>query len=260
MLMNWQTHGGRGPHLLLVHGFLCSAAQWECNLDGLREHCQPITVDLLGHGRSKAPEQAQPYHPDAYVARFEDIRSQLGVESWFVLGYSMGAGLTMRYAQQQPNRITGHLFTNSTSALSDAAGQAKMAEHGATQSARIRAEGRSAIEKLAVHPRRANHLDQGIKRTLLSEAELLDPTGIAQTLTVTIPALSMRESCQKIAPPGLLLWGTRERRFAPFAEYAIAAMPGLNVAQLDSGHGVNMEEPERFNQRVTEFIQQCRTS
>ncbi|MGI9324356.1 MAG: alpha/beta fold hydrolase [Pseudomonadales bacterium] len=260
MLLNWQTHGGHGPHLLLVHGFLSSAAQWQCNLEGLRQHFQPVTVELLGHGGSAAPEDDEPYLPDTYVAQFDAIRTQLSADSWFLLGYSMGAGLTIRYAQQHPQHVLGHAFTNSTSAFADAKQQASMQSYGEQQASQIIEQGRPAIERLAVHPSRAMSLDPSIKAALVADAARLDPVGVAQTLRHTLPGISVREQLGSNSTPALLLWGQRERRFKPLAQYASQHMPKLSVINLPAGHGVNMEQPVVFNEHLAEFKQQCLTS
>jgi 2-succinyl-6-hydroxy-2,4-cyclohexadiene-1-carboxylate synthase len=109
---------GSRPHLLLVHGFLSSRAQWRPNLAALAEVSTPVTVELLGHGRSASPADPAQYAVAAYVRRFEALRRELGAERWFVCGQSFGAGLTIRYALEHPGRITGQVFTNSMSGLS----------------------------------------------------------------------------------------------------------------------------------------------
>lgn len=260
MLLNWQTHGGDGPHLLLVHGFLSSSAQWNCNLEGLRQHFRPVTVELLGHGGSAAPSDDEPYLPDTYVAQFDAIRTQLGTESWFLLGYSMGAGLTIRYGLKHPQHTLGHAFTNSTSAFADAKQRSNMQSHGEQQAGRIIEQGQSAIERLAVHPSRAMSLDPSIKAALVADAARLDPLGVAQTLRHTIAGINVREQISDNSAPALMLWGQRERRFKPLAEYVSQHMPNLSVVTLAAGHGVNMEEPEVFNAHLADFKQQCLTS
>ncbi|MCY3794140.1 MAG: alpha/beta fold hydrolase, partial [Gammaproteobacteria bacterium] len=153
MRLHWQVHPGTGPYLLLVHGFLMGPNQWHPNLAALSAVCQPVVVDLLGHGRSPAPEDASCYQPSAYVETFETIRQALGTERWLLCGYSLGAGLTMRYALLHPHRIIGHAFTNSTSALADAEQVALWQAEGEASAGRILAGGRKAIERIPVHPR-----------------------------------------------------------------------------------------------------------
>ena len=101
----FKVHPGNGPYLLLVHGFLSSSAQWLANLKELSTVCKPVTVDLWGHGRSPAPRDKIHYSPQAYAEQFEQIRQQLGIERWFVCGYSLGAGLSIRYAHDYPLNV-----------------------------------------------------------------------------------------------------------------------------------------------------------
>src|SRR5450759_2376488 len=124
--------GGRGPHLLLVHGFLSSRAQWRPNLAALKRHVRPVIVELWGHGRSPVPEDPAAYRVASYIDAFDAIRRELGVDRWLVCGQSFGAGLTIRYAHSHPAHVIAQIFTNSVSALS-APGER---EDGADQMAR----------------------------------------------------------------------------------------------------------------------------
>src|SRR3954453_2438210 len=93
-----EVHDGDGPPALLVHGMLSSRAQWLLNLDALRSVCTPVVLELWGHGRSPTPEDPGAYAPEAYGETFDAIRRDLGVDRWFLIGQSLGAALTMRYA------------------------------------------------------------------------------------------------------------------------------------------------------------------
>ena len=181
-LPHWHVHPGDGPHLLLVHGFLSSSAQWMLNIEALRSLCTPVTVELFGHARSPSPTDRRCYEPDYYVRCFEAIRTALGVQRWFVLGYSLGAGLTLRYAFQHPHRVIGHLFTNSTSGLADAAQQDAWRTGASETAAKIRTGGLAAMDRIPVHPRHARTLPDTVHAALLADAELHDPEGIALTM------------------------------------------------------------------------------
>ena len=260
VLPDWKTHGGQGPHLLLVHGFLSSRAQWLLNLESLATGCQPVTVELFGHNRSPSPVDPNCYHPDYYVRCFETIRMALGIEQWFVLGYSLGAGLTLRYALDHPSSIHGHFFTNSTSGLADAQRQQEFRANSGEAARRIRVGGRAAMEKIPVHPRHGWRLPKPVYDALAVDADGHSPEGIANTLEFTNPESSMRSRIGENVRPACMIWGSKERRFQDLAEHARAQMPGLETATLDAGHGMNMEAPEAFNKAVLEFIDRCPTS
>ena len=250
----WEAHPGHGPCLLLVHGFLMSREQWRLNLESLARVCRPVVVELWGHGRSPAPDDAAAYHPDAIVAQLETIRRRLGESQWMVCGYSLGAGLTLRYALDYPERITAQVFTNSTSALAEPAQQDMWREQGLASRDRIIAEGIPAIDRIAVHPRHARHLPDTVKVPLLADAARHTPLGIANVMAHTTPAISIRSRIMNNTCPTLLIQGLRETRFSPFALYALEHMPVLGHAGLDTGHGVNMEDAAGFNQTLATFI------
>ncbi len=257
---HWETHGGSGPHLLLVHGLLSSRAQWSLNIAALQKFCQPVSLELFGHGRSPSPEDPDCYRPSHYLKCFEVIRAALGVEQWFVLGYSLGAGLTIRYAVEQPHRVIGHIFTNSTSGLADKQQIADWRDSAAEVAAGIRSGGHAAMERIPVHPKHARKLPQSVVAQLVQDAALHNPEGMASTLEITNPEVSARALISSNPRPALLIFGTRERRFQAHKAYVEANMPQLTIAELDAGHGMNMEAADAFNKAVQTFVSACLTS
>ena len=137
------VHPGEGPPMLLMHGFLSSRAQWVANLEALAAVCTPVTMELLGHGRSEAPSDPAAYAAATYVRRFETLREMLGADRWLVCGQSFGAGLTLRYALEHPNRVIGQVFTNSLSGVLPTRGTPEARE---AQAADIEARGQAALE------------------------------------------------------------------------------------------------------------------
>ena len=253
----WQAHPGSGPFLLLVHGFLSSRAQWTPNLDALGKVCQPVVVELFGHGRSPAPQRGAAYAPDSYVAAFDAIRQRLGVERWFICGYSLGGALTLRYALAHPGRVRGQIFTNSMSAFASAALSKQWAAEAEQAGQRIANGGLATIERIAVHPRHARRLPEDVHRTLVADAALLKPLGIAKTLRFTTPFASVRDAVCRNRVPSLLACGRFEKRFRPHRAFAEAAMPHLQVVELDAGHAVNMQDAAGFNRAASAFIASC---
>ena len=252
----FQVHPGKGPFLLMVHGFLSSSAQWLANLAALGEVCRPVTAELWGHGRSPAPADPAHYSPAAYVQQFDQIRRQLGADRWFLCGYSLGAGLTIRYACEQPEHVYGHIFTNSNSALADTPLIDEWLATASKSADNIRAGGIAAIDRIPVHPRRARNVPTVVKAQLLEDCANLKPEGVASTLQHTNPFTSIRDLAPTNPRPVLLCHGTKERRFAENQAWAKAHMQNLSVVEIDAGHGVNMEGAADFDRHVCNFIRQ----
>ena len=250
----WEVCDGDGPYLLLIHGFLSSRAQWQPNVVALGDVCRPVLMELYGHGRSPAPRLASPYETSSYAHTIDAIRKQLGVATWFVCGYSLGAAISIRYALDYPHRIRGHVFTNSASAFAEPR-LADAWRAGARESAqRIRSGGHAALERIAVHPRHATRLPKALYKNLVADAALIDPLGIANAMEYTMPTASVRAELAANSKPALLVCGRFEKRFAAHRAYAEAVTPQLAIADVDSGHAVNMTAADAFNSAVAAFV------
>jgi pimeloyl-ACP methyl ester carboxylesterase len=101
---------GHGPPIVLVHGFSSSLERdWRRNgwIDFLVDDGrQVIGLDLRGHGSS-----GKPHSPEAYAAnQIPDdvlaVMDSLGIERGDVMGYSMGALVTLNLLARRPDRFS----------------------------------------------------------------------------------------------------------------------------------------------------------
>jgi pimeloyl-ACP methyl ester carboxylesterase len=249
-----EVHGGDGPFLLLVHGILSGRSLWQPNLAALARVARPVVVELWGHGRSPSPEDSAPYHPDAYVRAFEELRAELGADRWLVCGQSFGAALTLRYALDHPESVIAQVFTNSASALGDAEWVARIRDAVPAIADEIERDGSAAIERLPIHPCHARRIPAEYREAVLADAALVAPRGLAQTFRHGVPGSSVSARLGENRVPTLLVCGERELGFRPHRELAEREMPQLEVVGVDAGHGVNLEAAEAFDRAVTSFV------
>ena len=97
------TTSGRGPDVLLIHGWASSGAMWTPLMDGLRQDFHCIAVDLIGFGDSPRPE---PHHELDIAMHLQSLiafceRRHLRPRA--VIGHSMGGMLSLKLAQAQPD-------------------------------------------------------------------------------------------------------------------------------------------------------------
>jgi 2-succinyl-6-hydroxy-2,4-cyclohexadiene-1-carboxylate synthase len=246
-----EVHPGAGPPLLLVHGICSSRAQWRPNLAALAEVCTPVVVELLGHGRSPSPDDPAEYRVEAYIERFEAIRTNLGAERWAICGQSFGAGLTLNYALAHPERISAQIFTNSASALGPRRHEPLDAAH---RIAAFEARGRPALEAMAFYPRRTGRLAPEVENELVRDAELISVNGVALSLMATFPGLSVVDRLDAVRVPTLLVNGRREKSFQLLRDLAAKTLPGLEVVDLEGGHPINLDQADAFNAAVAAFL------
>jgi pimeloyl-ACP methyl ester carboxylesterase len=94
-----------GEPVLLIHGFtLNSEAEWGAVLPVLAKDYQVIAMDCRGHGGSEKPHDPRQYG----LAMAQDavrLLDHLHIAQAHVVGYSMGAGLTLQLAARYPERV-----------------------------------------------------------------------------------------------------------------------------------------------------------
>lgn len=242
------------PVLLFIHGMLASRHQWLGHFAALEPFVQPVCIELWGHGESPTPEDPAAYEISAIMGQIDRWRERRGVNRLIVCGHSFGAGLAIRYAISRPENVSGLIFMNSLSALSDRT----LFTENPTRQARMQAlltDGAAALQRLPFHPRHARRLDPDIRDLLVREADRVDPLGVVKLNLLTGPSLSALGELDQIRCPTLLINGLFEKRFQPMRARALAEISNCEVVDLEAGHAVNLEQPRGFNEAITQFVQ-----
>jgi pimeloyl-ACP methyl ester carboxylesterase len=95
---------GRGPALVLVHGFLASHLEYDDVIDDLAERFHVIAPDLPGFGESEKPRPSRyGYGVEAFAEAVADLIAAYGVGRAGVIGHGLGGAvaitLAARYAE-----------------------------------------------------------------------------------------------------------------------------------------------------------------
>jgi len=98
--VSYRTAGDGGPVVLLIHGIVGCAEQWDQVVPLLAERYTVIAPDLLGHGQSAKPRGD--YSLGAYAASVRDLLVALGHRRATVVGHSLGGGVAMQFAYEYP--------------------------------------------------------------------------------------------------------------------------------------------------------------
>lgn len=95
---------GVGPVVILVHGIASSSETFRNLLPLLADHYRCISIDLLGFGDSPEGEE---YTVEEHVEAIRQTIGSLQLRAPFTLvGHSLGALLSSRYAAQYPAQVS----------------------------------------------------------------------------------------------------------------------------------------------------------
>jgi pimeloyl-ACP methyl ester carboxylesterase len=110
--VHYRDEGPRdAPAVVLAHGFSASLHAWEPWVARLGGEYRIITLDLPGHGLTRAPSDFKA-STTASVAVVDQLTRQLGVDRFVIGGNSMGGGVAWNYALAHPDRVRGLILVD----------------------------------------------------------------------------------------------------------------------------------------------------
>jgi pimeloyl-ACP methyl ester carboxylesterase len=96
---------GKGPALLLIHGFMTTSYSWRYAFEELGKHYTCYAIDLPGAGRTE-PALLGSYAPSDLAAWLAEVIRELDIFGCPIIGNSMGGYLAMHLALQEPQAMS----------------------------------------------------------------------------------------------------------------------------------------------------------
>jgi 3-oxoadipate enol-lactonase len=247
-----EEYGAGDPAIVLVHGFAGSARNFRPQARFLRDRHRVILFDARGHARSAAPDDADEYTPDAFVADLKTMVERTGSSRVVVVGISMGAAIALRYALRYPESLVGLVLASypppgDASSPSWALSLADALDTDGPESAGERyvwGGGRFDAES-------AKWIRQGF---LEHRPHALSAT-LRRTLAVEPAARDRAEALRSLKIPTLLIAGERDIPSRETTRVLAELLPNArSVVVPDAGHVANLEKPESFNAALRGFL------
>jgi pimeloyl-ACP methyl ester carboxylesterase len=238
---------GQGEPLVVIHGGGGDARTWRSNIAELSEKYTVYAPDLPGYGGSQ-PLDGNYYIPElsAFLGSFA---SNLGLESFYLVGHSMGGGVALDYALKSPHKIKKLVLVSSLCLGREIAFWVRLMSIPGL----LRSLGALTISLL-----------KGIKwlAERLNPVEFILPLSPASVTvggnitTLKHQSVVLENRLAEIAVPTLLVWGSRDPIVpVKHAYQAAKVIPDCRVKVFENrGHNVHRDELEEFSSTLTGFL------
>src|SRR5580658_10722299 len=100
---------GKGPAILLVHGFPRTSLMWRFLAPKLAESHTVICADLRAYGRSGIPPSTDdhfPYSKRAMAKELVEVMDKLGFRTFTLVGHDRGGRVSYRLALDHPEKVS----------------------------------------------------------------------------------------------------------------------------------------------------------
>jgi pimeloyl-[acyl-carrier protein] methyl ester esterase len=249
---------GRGPDLVLLHGWAANLNVWKDFTRALCGKFRIISLDLPGHGKSDWDPQADT--PAAQTWRVHETLAPI-TERYSLLGWSLGGQVALDLAAAMPGAIENLVLVNSSPRFLAAPGwpygtAAVLLRRLEERLARDRGKAIDDFMQLQVRgmaPRTAARVLKKLRTGLTSGG-----AGHYEALANGLDRLKngdLRAAVTQIRVPTLVIGGSHDGIIHPSASRALAALAaGRYVEFREAAHVPFLSHPKRFAQLVEEFL------
>jgi pimeloyl-ACP methyl ester carboxylesterase len=248
------------PVIMLVHGYGDSFLSWSAWIQRLSPDFRVITIDLPGHGLTRAPGGYQPSQ-DSYADLVDALAAKLALPPFAIVGNSMGGGVAWQVATRYPQRLNALV-------LVDAAGWPASTLTKPPLAFRLMQTpvGIFLLKHIETRPITGPALKADVvNKSLITPAfvdrwvEVQRAPGHRDILMGMRPgknSVASETVLAKIAIPTLVLHGDQDVIIKPEAGRKFAAaIPGAKlIAYPDAGHLPQVDIPDRSAADVATFL------
>lgn len=248
------------PCLLMLHGFMGDGRVFHHLIEDLAKSCNPVTVDLLGHGKSQKPLDPVRYEEKRQIADIIKLIKQIELSPIFLYGYSMGGRLALKTALDYPELFSGLILESANNGVNDSNARAKRRETDEKRAWEIEnnyGHFLSEWEKLGLFksPKKTKSVLINKYRSIQLDQ---NPQAIAASLrgfgTGMMEPVS--EIAEKFHIPVLIIFGTADHKYVQISSTLASFLKDARLSPLRAGHRVHLDNPEKLTKEINSFIDQ----
>jgi non-heme chloroperoxidase len=246
-----------GPELVFIHGFSMAHLCWRAQITStLADRCRIVTYDLRGHAGSDKPDDPACYRePERWAGELAAVIEAFALRRPILVAWSYGGRVVADYILHHgTGRLAGVDFVGVKPNADPAFARPEMAALQADMScADPDTNVRATVSFLRGCARR---WDEQTLRLMIA-ASMLTPPWVRGAMlgrplhldellpTIDVPLLFTHGAHDAVAPPD-----------AAIHAHSLARHARLSIYD-DAGHSPFLEEPERFNTELADFIKTC---
>ncbi len=246
--------------IFFLHGFTGSSADWNKIAPYLNNNYTPVSIDLIGHGRSEAPDELKYYRIDSQIEQIKKVAENFTKEKFVLCGYSMGGRLALSFVNKYPNMLRGLILESSTYGIKDEADREKR-----------RKQDKKLIEFIRTHSiddfvdswldkeifNSLNNLPEEKFNLLKEEKKQNNKTGLINSLlgfgTGSMPCLF--DNLKDIKIPTLLITGEFDKKFSAINKEMLKELAYAKHSIINNaGHNTHFEKTKEFINEVNLFL------
>jgi pimeloyl-ACP methyl ester carboxylesterase len=249
----YQLTGSGKSTIILIHGLGLNHQMWQYQTPALAGYGQVLCYDLYGHGQSVPPPEKPSL--SMFSRQLAELMDALNIKQATIMGFSLGGMIVRRFAMDHPDKAKSIAILHSPHQRTQAAHDHIQNRVYQAQKDGPDATVEDALIRWFTDAFRANdpHTLNQIRQWVKANDKNIYPD-IYQVLVSGVDELVAPES--PISCPTLVMTGDEDYGNNADMSAAIAAeIPNARLTILKGlRHMAMMEDPDRFNQVLVDFL------
>jgi 3-oxoadipate enol-lactonase len=252
---------GQGTPIVFVHEFAGDHRSWEPQMREFGKRYRCIAYAARGYTPSDVPADTEAYTYKHVMRDCVAVLDHLKIDNAHLIGLSMGGYTCLQVALNHPGRVRSMVLAGAGSG-SVRSETAEFHKSSQALSERFLREGSKAVaETYGLGPSRVPFLVKDPRgfaefSRMLAEHDAQGSANTSRGFQGGRPSLyDFEDEIRKLTTPALIVVGDEDERCIEpslFLKRTLSAS-GL-VMMAKTGHIVNLEEPDLFNQAVGDFL------
>jgi pimeloyl-ACP methyl ester carboxylesterase len=257
---------GSGAPIVFVHEFAGDHRSWEPQLRHFARRYRCIVFNARGYPPSDVPSDGEKYSQNHARDDIRAVLDGLSIARAHIVGLSMGGFATLHFGLQYPDRALS-LVVAGCGYGAQPGKRAQFEEEVEATAKMISTQGMAkAAESYALGPTRVQFQNKDPRGWAEFAAQLAEHSSTGSSLTMLgvqrrRPSLyDLVDRMQRLTVPTLIVTGDEDE---PCLEPGLLMKRSIATSGLvvipNSGHTINLEEPDLFNRVCDDFFHQVET-
>lgn len=252
---------GSGYPLLLSHEFAGDCRSWEPQVRYFSRRYQVITYNARGYPPSDVPTDPAAYSQQQAVEDIVHLMRHLQISQAHIVGLSMGGYAVLHFGLTYPEMARSLVVAGC--GYGSVSGERRKFQHDALRVAeQLERDGmRAMAEVYSKGPTRVQFEDKDPRGWREFADQLAEHSALGAALTMRgvqgeRPAVYELEApMRRLQVPTLIVTGDEDEPCLEPALFMKRVIPTAGLVVIPkSGHTINLEEPDAFNQAISDFL------
>lgn len=241
---------GQGPPLLFIHGLGMSTRDWEAQTAFFSKDYRVITFDLRGHGRSDKPPG--PYTIAGFTSDTAGLIRSLDIAPAHVAGISLGGVIAFQLALSAPELLKTMTIINSGPAFLLQTARQKF-EMG-WRLFLIRVTGMRSVAEFLTRRLFPKKGQEALRRAVAARWAQNDRQAYLHSFKALV-GWNVGKLLGNIRCPTLVVAADQDYTPVSYKQHYVSKMVDAELAVVaDSRHATPLDQPERFNRILADFL------